>query len=256
KSLMFIIEVIEALESYFPLSFQESWDNSGFQVLFKHDILSGILLSLDIRKETVEEAKENNCNLIISHHPLFLQALKNFDYNFYPENVLYNATKDRISIYAAHTNLDIAPLGLNNYLCKKLQLKNSFMLENLKPVFISEIEKEQTFSEFIDYVKKTLGIPILKYVSSHNKPIKKVAICSGSCADYIYKLKSYDIDVFITGDVKHHSAIFAQENGINMIDATHFYTEIWSVDILFECLKNLNVKILKSTNDRIPWDYI
>ncbi|MGC8791624.1 MAG: Nif3-like dinuclear metal center hexameric protein, partial [Desulfurella sp.] len=67
---MFIIEVIEALESYFPLSFQESWDNSGFQVLFKHDILSGILLSLDIRKETVEEAKENNCNLIISHHPL------------------------------------------------------------------------------------------------------------------------------------------------------------------------------------------
>ncbi|WP_291493549.1 Nif3-like dinuclear metal center hexameric protein [Desulfurella sp.] len=253
---MFIFEAIEALESFFPLSFQESWDNSGFQVLFKHKILSGILLSLDVRQKTVEEAKQNNCNLIISHHPLFLQALKNFDYKFYPENVLYVATKNEISIYAAHTNLDISPSGLNNYLCKKLQLKNFYILDNLKPVFIGELEKESNFDEFIYYVKKTLGIPILKYVLSNNKHIKKVAICSGSCADYIYKLKSYDIDVFITGDVKHHSAVFAQENGINMIDATHFYTEIWFADILFEYLKNFNVKILRSTNDRIPWDYI
>lgn len=256
KSLMFIFEAIEALESYFPLSFQESWDNSGFQVLFKHNILSGILLALDIRLETIKEAKQNDCNLIIAHHPLFLQALKNFDYKFYPENVLYLATKNEISIYAAHTNLDIAPFGLNYHLCKKFSLKNFFMLENLKPVFIGELEREQTFNEFIEFVKKTLNVPILKYVTSHNRSIKKIAVCSGSCADYISKLKGFGIDAFITGDLKHHNAIFAQQNGINVIDATHFYTEVCSKDILFECLKDLDVNVIKSTKDYIPWNYI
>lgn len=130
------------------------------------------------------------------------------------------------------------------------------MLENLKPVFIGELEREQTFDEFIEFVKKTLNVPILKYVSSHNRSIKKLAICSGSCADYIPKLKGFDIDAFITGDLKHHSAIFAQQNGINVIDATHFYTEVWSKDILFECLKDLKVNVIKSAKDYIPWNYI
>ncbi len=253
---MFIIEAVEALESYFPLSFQESWDNSGYQIIFKHNILNGILLTLDVRMETLQEAIENGCNLIISHHPLFLQPLKNFDYTFYPENILYAATKNEISIYAAHTSLDIAPNGLNKYLCEKLSLKNFAMLEDLKPVFVGELEKEQTFSDFLEFIKKTLNIPVVKYVLSHNKTIKKIAICSGSCADYIYKLKNYNIDVFVTGDVKHHTAIFAKENKINMIDATHFYTEVCSKDILFDCLKNLNIKIIKSCKDYIPWDYI
>ncbi|MGB9755894.1 MAG: Nif3-like dinuclear metal center hexameric protein [Desulfurella sp.] len=253
---MFIFEAVEALESYFPLSLQESWDNSGFQILFNEHPLKGILLALDIRFETVIEAIENDCNLIISHHPLFLQALKNFDYKFYPENVLYMATKNEISIYAAHTSLDVAPSGLNYYLCQKLSLKNFHMVDQLKPVFIGEIETEQSFNDFILYVKKTFNIPILKYVLAHNRQIKKVAICSGSCADYIYKLKNFDIDVFITGDLKHHSAIFAQENSINVIDATHFYTEIDSRDILFEHLWKLGVKLIKSNNDYIPWLYI
>lgn len=256
KNLMFIIEAIEALEDYFPLSSQESWDNSGYQIIFKHNILKGILLALDVKMETLQEAIENDCNLIISHHPLLLQPLKKFDYTFYPENILYAAAKNEISIYAAHTSLDIAPNGLNKYLCEKLSLKNFAMLEDLKPVFIGELEKEQTFSDFLEFIKKTLNISVVKYVLSHNKTIKKIAICSGSCADYIYKLKNYDIDVFVTGDVKHHAAIFAKENKINMIDATHFYTEVWSKDILFNCLKNLNTKIVKSGKDYIPWDYI
>lgn len=252
---MFIFEAIEALESYFPLSFQESWDNSGFQIIFKQQTLNGILLALDIRFQTIIEAIKNDCNLIISHHPLFLQPLKNFDYKFYPENVLYMATKNEISIYAAHTSLDLAPSGLNYYLCKKLNLKNFYMLDQLKPVFIGEIETDQSFNDFVWYVKKIFNIPKLKYVLAHNRQIKKVAICSGSGAEYIYKLKNFDIDVFITGDIKHHSAIFAQENGINIIDATHFYTEIGSKDILFEHLEALGVKLIKSENDYIPWFY-
>ena len=67
------------LELIAPISFAEEWDNSGFNVNLHNTDISGIMICLDVLPETIEEAAEKGCNLIISHHPLLFRATKKID---------------------------------------------------------------------------------------------------------------------------------------------------------------------------------
>ncbi len=253
---MTVDEVVAVLELYFPLSLQEGWDNSGLQISKQDNIIKGVLLSLDVGMKTIIEAKDNNCDLVIAHHPLLFKSTKKIYSNVYPYNVIQEAIKNNICVYAFHTNLDIAKNGLNDRLCKMLKLQNIHIIENTPPLRIGELEKEIPLDKAIEYIKNTLGVNRLKYTDYGKKTVKKIAVCSGSCADMVYDIKE-QFDLFLTGDLKHHTAFYAKESGINIVDATHFYTEICSkyilADILSEKLKNVEIVISKS--DELPWKY-
>jgi len=222
---MTVNEVVAVLESYFPLSLQEVWDNSGLQISKQDNIIKGVLLSLDVGMKTIKEAENNNCDLVVAHHPLLFKSTKKIYSNVYPYNVVREAIKNDIGIYAFHTNLDIAKNGLNDKLCKMLKLQDVHIIEDTPPLRIGELEKEMPLNEAIEYIKNRLGVSMVKYTSYGKSIVKKIAVCSGSCADMVYDIKE-DFDLFLTGDLKHHTAFYAQESGINIVDATHFYTEI------------------------------
>jgi len=253
---MTVDEVIDVLEAYFPLSLQEGWDNSGLQISKQDNIIKGVLLSLDVGMKTIKEAENNNCDLVIAHHPLLFKSTKKIYSSVYPYNVLQEAIKNNIGVYAFHTNLDIAKDGLNDRLCRMLKLRDVHIIENTPPLRIGELEKAMPLNEAIEYIKNRLGVSRVKYTGYDKSIVKKIAVCSGSCADMVYEIKE-DFDLFLTGDLKHHTAFYAKESGINIVDATHFYTEICSkhilADILSEKLKN--VKIVISKSDELPWKY-
>ena len=249
--------LIERLQVYFPLSLQESWDNSGLQISPKDRFIKAVLLSLDITKSTLNEAYEKGCNLIIAHHPLLFSSTKKIDKSAYPFDVVYRAIELGIGIYAFHTNLDIADDGLNDYLCELLELNGVEKIEDVKPIRIGFLNKPMEFCEFIEYVKERIDINLIKFVKSNEKKVKKVAVCSGSCMDLLERIINYDFDVFLSSDLKHHQAIFARENGINVIDATHFHTEKFSKLILMKKIKEISedIKVFMSETENLPWDY-
>ncbi len=249
--------LIERLQVYFPLSLQESWDNSGLQISPKDRFIKAILLSLDITKPTLNEAYEKGCNLIIAHHPLLFSSTKKIDKSVYPFNIVYKAIELGIGIYAFHTNLDIADDGLNDYLCELLKLNGVEKIEDVKPVRIGYLNNPMDFYEFIEYAKERIDVGLVKFVRSNEKKIKKVAVCSGSCMDLLERMMKYDFDVFLSSDLKHHQAIFARENGVNVIDATHFHTEKFSKLILRKKIEEISkdVKVFISETDSLPWDY-
>jgi len=84
-----------------------------------------VLVSLDVTMDVIKEAKENNCNLIVAHHPIVFRGLKRINGTNYVEQVMIDAIKNDIAIYAAHTNLDNIVLGVNGKIAKKLGLKNT-----------------------------------------------------------------------------------------------------------------------------------
>ena len=61
------------LDSAIPLSFQEDYDNCGLQVGLQENVISSALLTLDVTEEVVQEALDQKCDIIISHHPLIFQ---------------------------------------------------------------------------------------------------------------------------------------------------------------------------------------
>ncbi len=128
---MVISDVTALLEQLAPLSYQESYDNSGLLVGDPSMPLKGILATLDVTPEVVEEAHRKGLNLIVSHHPLIFSGLKRITGKTYVEKAVILAIKYDIAIYAAHTNLDSIKGGVNSKIGELLGLKN---LKFLSPI--------------------------------------------------------------------------------------------------------------------------
>ena len=125
---MKIKEIIQFLEKIAPLNFQESYDNSGLIVGNRENEVTSALVCLDSTEEVVDEAIENRCNLIISHHPVIFSGIKKFTEKSYVERTIIKAIKNDIAIYAMHTNLDNVIGGVNSKIADLLDLRNQKIL--------------------------------------------------------------------------------------------------------------------------------
>ena len=123
-----IKDIIAELESFAPLSLQEDYDNCGLLTGKSDAEITAVLISLDCTEEVVEEAIQNKCGMIISHHPLVFGGLKHFTGSTYVERTLIKAIKNDIAIYAAHTNMDNVQEGVNRMIAEKLGLKSCRIL--------------------------------------------------------------------------------------------------------------------------------
>ena len=109
---MKVKDVINYLDSIAPPEFQEGYDNSGLIVGSPNSSLTGVLVCLDCIEDVVQEAIDNNCNLIVAHHPIIFRGLKKINDSTYIERTVVKAIKNDINIFAIHTNLD------NYFWCK------------------------------------------------------------------------------------------------------------------------------------------
>ena len=111
------------LDSEVPLSFQESYDNSGLQVGSPGNEIHMALIALDVTEEVIEEALSNQCDVIVSHHPVIFKELKSLTGKSYTERVLIKAIRNDIAIYSAHTNLDVISNGVSWKMAEKMGLE-------------------------------------------------------------------------------------------------------------------------------------
>jgi len=126
-------EIIKYLEEWAPKSIAWEKDNVGLQVGDPEIRIKNILLSLDLKTEVIETAIKDNCNLIITHHPLLYYPLKNLDFSKSNRAIMIEMLiKNNITLYSAHTNLDFTKHGVSFQLAKKLGLKDIRFLKNLK----------------------------------------------------------------------------------------------------------------------------
>ncbi|MBW6490006.1 MAG: Nif3-like dinuclear metal center hexameric protein [Lentimicrobium sp.] len=137
---MIISEIVRHIESIAPLSYQESYDNSGLLIGNQQLKANGALFTLDVTEAVVDEAIDCGYNLIIAHHPLIFRPIKQITGNTEVERCIIKAIKNDVVIYAAHTNLDNAPKGVNAMICNKLGLNNVRILasstENLRKLVV------------------------------------------------------------------------------------------------------------------------
>ena len=105
-------EITRTLEGLAPLSFQESYDNSGLQVGNPDAEVTGILITLDVTEGVIDEASRLGYNLVISHHPVIFGGLKSLTGRTAPERIVTKAIQQGIAIYSGHTNFDAIQGGV------------------------------------------------------------------------------------------------------------------------------------------------
>lgn len=87
---------------------------------------------------------------------------------------------------------------------------------------IGELDSNQLVENFVADVKQSLDIPSVRYAGDVNQNIKTVAIIGGAGIGYEELAFAKGADIFVTGDVKHHDALDAKTNGINILDINHY----------------------------------
>lgn len=237
--------IISYVEEKAPISFQESYDNSGL-ILGEPDLeVSNVLICLDVDKETLNYAVERNCQLIISHHPAIFRALKNFVGDAKESVLLIKAIKNDIALYSSHTNFDSAVGGLSDLLCKRLSMEN---IQILKKALSENGEygigrfgniEAMSGEKFLGFIKEKLSLDVIRYVGQIPEIVSKIAVYNGSYdSGIIEELIKLNPDALITGDLKYHDAQELVENNIFTIDAGHYGTEIIFVEEMSKLLEN------------------
>lgn len=224
-------KIIDAMEELAPLSFQEGFDNAGLLCGNKDDVCTGVFVCLDVSESVIEEAVRKSCNMIISHHPLIFRGVKNLLPSTNVNRCLLKALQHGIALYSSHTNLDAAADGVNTLLAKTLGIENfvPFSGERADGLYfgiggVGELRTAKEERAFLEQVKKTLNIHTIRYVSGKTKQIKRVAICSGSGAEFISLALAKEADCYLTADLKYHEFLDA-ENHILLADIGHFESE-------------------------------
>ncbi len=126
---MLIADIVHHLETLASPTLQEGYDNAGLITGNATWECSGVICSLDVTEDVIQEAIDNKCNLIVAHHPIVFGGLKKITGKNYVERIVIAAIKNDIAIYAIHTNLDNVIHGVNGKIAELMGLQNVQVLQ-------------------------------------------------------------------------------------------------------------------------------
>lgn len=257
-------DIIELIENIAPLNLAESWDNSGLQIGNPHQQISKVGIALDPDLAILEKCVASGVDLLITHHPLFFSKLKSLNFTEFHGKFVETAIKNNISLYSAHTSLDSADGGLNDYIFKKLEIDS---VETILPSAsgkpmeglgrIGRLQKEMSLIELGQMVKSLLSLDHVRVIGDENQKSDAIGCCTGSGASLIKDAFLKKASFFITGDMKYHEAKDALELGMGVIDAGHHGTEIIACELLKSRLaplfeeKGFNVDVLEFLSEDV-----
>ena len=240
-----VADILIFLETLAPRSMKMDWDNVGLLCGRKDKQVKKILVALDPFASVIAEAIEEKADLIVTHHPLiFRDNLMAVNEDTQTGENLLTLMENGIAAINAHTNLDLAPGGVNDILAATLGLQDVTVLNpegtdaagQPYGLLRSGTVETQPLSVFLAHVKQALSCQGLRYVDG-GKSVSKVAVGGGSCADGMHEVLAAGCDTFVTSDIKYNQFRTAFELGLNLIDAGHFHTENPTMPILAEKLQ-------------------
>jgi dinuclear metal center YbgI/SA1388 family protein len=230
-----VMDIHDIVEKYAPSMLKESYDNVGLMVGDMECRVTSMLVSLDCTLKVIEEAKQNNCNLIFTHHPLLFKKPDSITTDSLVGEKIIKLIENHINVYSCHTNLDSAEGGINDMIVELLGLDSDDIIEPMKTENraefkdgigrISQLKEPIILSELCSRVKRCLEIPSVRYAGNEFKLIKKVAVVNGSGQSYFNEARLQGADCIITGDTTYHYVSDFEEQGMAVIDAGHFGTE-------------------------------
>lgn len=259
-------KLIDRFESFAPKTIAFTNDPVGLQIGNVNNDIKRVLVTLDVRPEVVDEAIKQNCDMIFSHHPLIFRPIKNLDLSN-PQNQMYaKLIQNSILVYSAHTNLDVAKGGMNDWLTEAMGLNHvQTVYSNHYDTNIGRIgvlPTPVTVEEFAKTLKKTFNLDGLRLVTSDNEAmVKNVAVVGGDGGKFYPEMLKAGADVFVTGDVYYHTGHDMLADGINVVDVGHNVEKICIPKLasLFNEWKTNNdweVEIIESTVNTNPYQFI
>ncbi|HUT45696.1 MAG TPA: Nif3-like dinuclear metal center hexameric protein [Sedimentisphaerales bacterium] len=367
---MKIKDIAARIDEIIPLKLAQDWDNVGLLIGDSQKDVKNILLTIDVTRDVVVEAKKLKTDLIIAYHPAIWDALKKITAEG-PTGVVYDLIRSGIAVFSIHTALDSAVGGVNDGLAEivgivngepigdyvanpagdnyklvvfvparsaakvsnavfaagagaignysrcgfgaegtgtflphkgskpaigkrgKLEKVGEIRFETIVPagklddvveamkkahpyempafdVFklhdtelpfglgrIGELAKPVRIAQIIKRIKKVTGAKAIGLVGKQDRMVRRAAVCAGSCGKIINSVIAAKADLYLTGELKHHQALAAQEAGLTCICLSHTVSERFILKKfarqLQKQIKTITIRISRKDADPFKW---
>lgn len=226
-------DIYDFLDEWAPFSTQMDFDNAGLLVGSRETPVCRVLVALDATEPVIREAGRRRCQLIVTHHPVLFHPVRALTPEDGTAVKLVALIKKDLAVISAHTNLDIAPGGVNDVLLERLGLSPAGILEPMGSLAdgqayglgrVGLLPEEMAPAAFLKWVKSALSAKGGRAVKGR-RPIRRVAVCGGSGGDLIGRAAALGCDALVTGDVKYDQFLEAAQLGVTLVDGGHFATE-------------------------------
>lgn len=240
-------EALELLQGFAPeeYEYKKEYDNIGLTCGRYDAEVTKILCCLDVTEKVLNEAVAEGVQLIISHHPMIWRPIRNIRGDDVLGRKLLKAMEHNIAIYAAHTNLDFCPDGINDYIADQLGLRNIVPLEPYGDERaglgrVGELANKVFITVLKGEVETVLKDRYVRIVGEPYAQVKRIAVINGAGGGetaYVDMALKAGADCLITADVKHHVAVYAADAGLTLIEPQHFTMEHAYISRLVQILK-------------------
>ncbi len=362
-----------AINGIVPLKLAQSWDNVGLLIGNPQKNVKNIMLTIDVTKDVVTEAKKLKTDLIVAYHPIIWDGLKKVTADG-PTAAVYELIRSDIAVFSIHTALDTVVGGVNDGLAEIIGIRDgkplgdyvdnpaggnyklivfvpvkslakvsnaifaagagaignyshcgwgtdgtgTFLpLAGAKPAIgkkgrlekvqeirfesivpsgrlddvvaamrkshpyetpafdvvrlydgenkfglgrIGDLAEPQRLTQIIKRIKKHTGAKAFGIIGDEKRLVKKAAVCAGTCGTIINLVIAQKADLYLTGELKHHQALAAQEAGLTCICLSHTVSERFILKKLAKQLqkqlKETTINISKTDADPFKWKNI
>ena len=256
---MKIKEFYEVLNTVAPKTLSDeyctaygAYDNSGLLINAGGEVTKA-LFTLDLTDKAIEQAKAEGADVIVTHHPVIYAPIKSVD------GKIAKCIAAGINVVSMHLNLDGVNGGIDESLalaisraCGGERVNGVQILHSLSQGgYGRAYEVLPTGAEaFVDALKKELGTDKAWLFGERTKTISKVASFCGSGVDdsAIAFAKASGADVIISADWKHHQIINALEEGMLVVQLTHYASEAYGFKKYYEKISQ-TVKVVCSYHE-------
>ncbi len=367
---MKVKDISAAIENIVPLKLAQDWDNVGLLVGDPQKNVKNILLTIDVTKDVVAEAKKTKTDIIVSYHPVIWDGLKKINSDG-PTGVVYELIRSGIAVFSIHTAMDVVVGGVNDGLaemigirdCKpigdyvdnpigdnyklvvfvpvkslakvtnavfaagagaignyshcgfgtegtgtflpleganpaigkkgKLEKVSEIRFESIVPagrlddvlaamrkthpyetpafdVFklynnqeklglgrIGRLSEPMPVAKIIQKIKKVTGAKTFGMIGNDKRTVKTAAVCAGTCGKIINTVIAARADLYLTGELKHHQALAAQEANLTCICLSHTVSERFILKKFAKQLQNqlkeMKIRVSKKDADPFKW---
>ncbi|NJP51523.1 Nif3-like dinuclear metal center hexameric protein [Streptomyces sp. SBST2-5] len=229
-------EVITALENLWPAERAESWDAVGTVVGDPDQEVRRVLIAVDPVQEIVDEAVEQDADLLITHHPLYLRGTTTVAASHFKGRVVHTLIKNDIALHVAHTNADTADPGVSDALAGALGVRvvRPLVPDPTDPAGrrglgrICELDHPLTVRELAALAARRLPATAqgIRVAGDPEAVVRTLAVSGGSGDSLFDQVRAAGVDAFLTADLRHHPASEAVAHSpLALLDAAHWATE-------------------------------
>lgn len=223
-------ELISLLEEIAPPELAEDMDYGKIGLCVRGSVnVRKVATALDATPKVIRSAISMKAQALVVHHPLIWDPV-----NLIPDDLawsLKHLLKNDISLYAMHTNYDMAPGGVNDVLADIIGLKDVKETPHGRAGTISPVSIER----FAGMVSERLEAPV-EYIGERGKKIKSVAIVAGSgFRPGLQQAKEINADALLSSEMKHD--VIRMRGDVALVSAPHYHTEAPAMKALADRLK-------------------